>query len=261
MIYMTDAYVNGAAAPGQSLTHARILWDNLPGTITASSEADGRAAERAGQIDTASWWEPTAAPGWWQITYAQPQEVDSVGIAAHELDGTTVTVEGYVSGSWVELIEVAPTDRAALLLMFGRVTVDAIRITISAARRIGVIYTGLALVMPRAGYAALGMVDLGREAELTSYISEGGQLLKRYIQRAGLSGECQWDNLPEDWYRRVFDSFAVRARTEPFFLASRPQGYPTDCAYCWVDAPIVPSRMGVRNFLSVGFTVKAHAHA
>ena len=260
MIYMTDAYVNGAAAPGKALTHARILWDNLPGAITASSEADGRAAERAGQIDTASWWEPTSAPGWWVITYAQPQEVDSVGIAAHTLNGATVTVEGYIGSSWVELIEVTPADKSALMLMFERVTVTAIRITISATRRIGVIYTGLALVMPRAGYAALGMVDLGREAELTSYVSEGGQLLKRIIQRSGLSRECRWDNLPEDWYRSSFDPFALTARTEPFFIASRPKGYPTDCAYCWVDAPIVPERMGLKNFLSVGFTVKGHAH-
>lgn len=259
MIYMTDDYAGHAVVFGQPLTHARILWDNLPGTISASSSADGRPAERAAQIDTASWWQPAAAPGWWQISYASPQMVDAVGIAAHELDGATVTVQGLIASAWTDLIEVTPEDRSALLLMFAPVEVEAIRISISAARLVGVIYTGKALAMPRAGYTALGMVDLGRQATLTAYVSEGGQLLKRFIQRAGLSAGAQWDNLPEDWYRQHFDPFAVRARTEPFFLASRPQGYPTDCAYCWVDDTITPSRMGVKNFLSVSFTVQAHA--
>lgn len=261
MIYMTDEYMDDAAALDQPLTHARILWDNLPGTITASSEADGRAAERAGQIDTASWWEPTAAPGWWQITYAQPQEVDAVGIAAHELDGATVTVEGAVGSSWVELIEVTPTDRSALLLMFSAIEVEAVRITISAVRRIGVIYTGLVLVMPVDGYVNMGALDLGRTAVLTSYVSEGGQLLKRYIQRTGLSGSAAWQDLPEPWYRAEFDPFVLRAMTEPFFMAYRPRRGLRDCVYAWVDAPIVPARMGVQNLMTVSFDVQGYANA
>lgn len=259
-VHMTDGYQADAVLQGQLLTCARILWDNLPGTISASSAADGRAAERAGQVDTASWWQPAVAPGWWQITYANAKVIDAVGIAAHQLAGVGVTVQAMVGGAWTDLVQIVPADRSALLLLFRAVTATAVRINIDAAALIGVIYTGRAMVMPVAGYTALGMVDLGREATLTSYVSEGGQLLKRYLQRSGLSRDVQWDNLSEDWYRASFDAFALRARTEPFFLASRPQGYPTDCAYCWVDAPIVPSRMGQKNFLSVSFTVKGHAH-
>lgn len=260
MIYFTNEYASDAAAAGLPMTHARILWDNLPGTITASSEAEGRAAERAGQIDTASWWEPTSAPGWWQIDFGSAKPVDAVGIAAHELDGAAVLIEVKVGGSWVEAIEIEPSTRAAIMTLTREKNATAIRVTSDKVAKIGVIYAGKALAMPRAGYSSLGMVDLGRDATLTSYVSEGGQLLKRSIQRSGLSAECSWDHLPEDWYRQTFDPFALRARTEPFFLASRPSDYPRDCAYCWVDAPIVPSRMGIKNFLSAGFTVKAHAH-
>ncbi|MBL3552582.1 hypothetical protein JMM51_10230 [Rhodovulum sulfidophilum] len=81
-------------------------------------------------------------------------------------------------------------------------------------------YTGKALGMPRMGYTNLGPTDLGRTAVLTSYISEGGQLMGRFIQRAGLSGAFEWQNLPEDWYRQIFDPFTRAARTEPFFIAA-----------------------------------------
>ncbi|RAP36842.1 hypothetical protein BYZ73_22015, partial [Rhodovulum viride] len=96
--------------------------------------------------------------------------------------------------------------------------------------RIGVIGTGRALAMPRRGYTDLGMIDLGRSATLTSHVSEGGQLMGRFLQRSGLSGSFSWQNLPEDWYRATFDPFARAARTEPFWIAARPEGYPTDCA-------------------------------
>lgn len=259
MIYMTDEYAADSVLFGRPLTHARILWDKLPGAISASSSADGRPAERAGQIDTASWWQPVSAPGWWQITYPSPKVVDSVGIAAHELEGVTVTVSGRVAGVWSVLITLTPEDRAALLLMFRAVEVEAIRITIDAPRRVGVIYSGKALAMPVDGYVNMGALDLGRTATLTSYVSEGGQLLKRYLQRTGLSGSVAWEQIREPWYREHFDPFVLRAMTEPFFLAFRPRRGLKDCVYAWVDDVISPARMGVQNFMSVSFDIQAYA--
>lgn len=259
MIYMTDEYQADAVLFGQPLTHARILWDKLPGTITASSSADGRPAERAGEIDTASWWMPASAPGWWQIAFPSPQVVDAVGIAAHQLDGVRVTVSGRIYGTWVELIEVTPADRSAILMLFRAVEVDAIRVTIGAARLVGVIYTGAALAMPVDGYVNMGALDLGRTASLTSYVSEGGQLLKRYLQRTGLSGSVAWEQIREPWYREHFDPFVLRAMTEPFFMAFRPRRGLKDCVYAWVDDVITPARMGVQNFMSVSFDIQAHA--
>ncbi|WP_225029425.1 hypothetical protein [Xinfangfangia pollutisoli] len=256
-VYYTPGY---AQASDQPMTHARILWRNLAGTISASSAAEGRAAGRAGQVDTASWWQPQTAPAWWRIDYAAPQIVDAVGVAAHQLDGVTVRVEALVAGAWVQVAEGTPPDRSAILLLFPAVAAAALRLRIDRVAPIGVIYTGQALAMPRAGYAALGMLDLRRTTTLTSYVSEGGQLLKRYIQRGGLSGPCEWRNLPEDWYRASFDPFARAARTEPFFLASRPKTYAEDCVYGWVDASIVPQRQGMGNLVSVGFEVQAVGH-
>ncbi|BAQ71258.1 hypothetical protein NHU_04136 [Rhodovulum sulfidophilum] len=161
-----------------------------------------------------------------------------------------------VSDDWL-----LPSDDSAILYLFDPVETDGIRVSVSEPARIGVVYTGKALEMPRMGYTDLGMIDLGRTAVLASYISEGGQLMGRFIQRAGLSGAFEWQNLPEDWYRQTFDPFARAARTEPFFIAARPEGYPTDCAYAWVDDPIMPARQGMRNFVSVGFTATGHADA
>ena len=257
-VYFSTGYATGAAQP---MTHARILWQNLAGTITASTEADGFAAANAGRIDTASWWMPTAAPAWWQIDYASTKTVDAVGIAAHTLAGIEVTISALVAAAWVDVATITPADNSALLVLFEAVQADAVRISIAATARIGVVYTGAALEMPRMGYTNLGPIDLGRQVVLRSYISEGGQLLNRFIQRRGLAGQLSWANLPEDWYRANMDAFSLTAQTEPFFIATRPEGYASDCAYCWTDSVITPQRAGVRNFMNLQINVTGHADA
>lgn len=245
--------------PEQPLTHARVLWQALPGTVSATSAAGGYPAERAAEVDTASWWQPAAAPAGWIITYDAAQTVDAVGIAAHELAGVKVYIAALLAGVWQNLATLTPVDNGAILVLLPQVETTSIRVWIDVVAPIGVIYTGRALAMPVPEYTALPMLDLCRQATLTSYVSEGGQLLARFVQRQGRAGTCAWNHLPEDWYRAAFDPFARAALTEPFFLAARPEGYPEDCVYGWVDAPIVPARMGVKNFLSVSFEVQAHA--
>ena len=259
---MAVTYTAGyAAAATQPMKHARILWSRLTGTVTATSAADGFAAANAATIDTASWWQPVSAPASWTITFAGARTVDAVGIAAHRLTGATVTIAALVSGSWVDVVTLTPTDNSAILALFAAVSCTAVRVTTSIVARIGVIYAGQALAMARPGYTALGLADLGRQAVLTSYVSEGGQLLARYIQRRGLAASYEWEHLTEAWYRANFDAFAVSAQTEPFFIAARPQDVPTDCVYGWVDEPITPARMGIRDLMSVGFSLMGHADA
>ncbi|MFP1646123.1 hypothetical protein [Pontitalea aquivivens] len=257
-VFYTAGYASAATYP---MTHARILWDNLPGTISADNAEEGFEATNAGSVDTVSWWIPTTATGFWQIDYAAPQTVDAVGIGAHDLAGVLVVVFAEIGGSYVEVASATPEDNSALMFLFPAVETTGIGIYIGGKKRIGVVYTGQALEMQRAGYTSLGLIDLSRQAGLTSYISEGGQLMARFVQRRGLQAQYSWEHLTEDWYRANFDPFALAAQTEPFFIAARPQGYASDVAYAWVNDPITPSRMGVNNFLSVGFTAMGHADA
>lgn len=257
-VFYTAGYASAATYP---MTHARILWDNLPGTISATSDAEGFEAANAGSVDTSSWWQPSAASGTWTIAYSSAQDVDAVGIGAHTLSGVTVTIQAEIASVWTTVTTIVPADNSAILALFQTVNCTGIRVTISASARIGVIYTGTALAMQRAGYTSVGLIDLGRQAGLTSYISEGGQLMARFVQRRGLQSQYSWNHLTEDWYRANFDPFALAAQTEPFFIAARPQGYASDVAYAWVNDPITPSRMGIKNFLTVQFTAMGHADA
>ncbi|MBL3608202.1 phage head spike fiber domain-containing protein [Rhodovulum sulfidophilum] len=446
---MAVTYTLGhAAASPYPMTHARILWDRLTGTVSATSEVEGFEAELANTVETNSWWKSASINSSWRLDFGGPALVDAIGVAAHNLgstenayrverltedqqenilpysesfglwtykarvavsmgfpapdrtnsatrliedlntgghyvqqdfdtvEGRTYTFSVYykpipgrglrlalvnagypalalvnfddsgailslndkvsnatsvdVGEGWFRVSISAPAqvtgvaaarvlilngnygsaytgdgssfvnifgaqlqwkdgppssylrttsapvtsfweamsdawtwpeDDGAILELFEPGEETGIGISVSKECRIGVVYTGKALEMPRMGYTNLGPTDLGRTAVLTSYISEGGQLMGRFIQRAGLSGAFEWQNLPEDWYRQTFDPFARAARTEPFFIAARPEGYPTDCAYAWVDDPIVPARQGMRNFVSVGFTATGHADA
>ena len=253
-VYWTAGY----AAASLDMRHARILHTKLAGTVSASTEAEGRAAERADAVDTASWWLATAAPAWWQILYAAAETVDAVGIVAPDLIGVEISVEAEIGGVWTEVATHTPTAAGAILILFAAVECTGIRVNIDEAKRIAVIYTGEALQMLRMGYSSLGMIDLSRQAVLTSYISEGGQLLKRSIQRMGLAASYSWQNIPESWWRANGDAWAVAALTEPFFIAARPAGSASDCAYAWVDAAIIPERQGVLDFVSISIEAQAH---
>lgn len=256
-VYYTTGY---EAASSYSMTHARILWNKLSGTVSATSELTGYAATLADNINTATWWESSESASW-QILYSGARTVDSVGIGAHNLSGKTVTIEALIDSVWTTVASHTPIDNSAILSLFAAVSCTGIKISVSAACRIGVVYTGVSLEMIRPGYASLGPLSLARSSVITSYISEGGQLLERFIERRGLTTSLTWNNIPENWYRVYFDPFAIGARTEPFFIALRPYGYADDCAYCWVNEDIIPQRSGTRNLLTVGFSVMGHQYA
>jgi hypothetical protein len=80
--------------------------------------------------------------------------------------------------------------------------------------------------------------------------SERGQWLGRSIIRGGSAGSWSWRHLKADWYRTYFDPFVESARTQPFFIAWRPETYPV-AAYCWTEGDITPSNMGVKDFMQV----------
>jgi hypothetical protein len=239
--------------------HARILYADTPGVFAATSEADGFDAENAQLISTNSWWKPEANAQTLTNTFTTASVIDCIGIAAHTLAGATVELEYNFLGLWTTITEFVPADNSSIMVLFPAKQVTGVRVTASGTNRIGRFMAGQALAMPRPGYTTLGQIDLKREASIRTYISEGGQLLGKFVERRGLMASYQWQHIPEDWYRANFDAFTLSAQTLPFFIAARPEGYETDVAYAWTDEVIMPERMGMKNWLSVGFNARGHA--
>lgn len=261
MIYMTPEYMVDAL-PSQPLNRARILWDNIleGATFTGTSERDGFEASNAKATDTNSWWWPAVA-GTLTMTFAAPAVISAVGIGAHSLgtDNAGATLQGLVGGVWVTLHpEIEPDDNEAIMLMFRRVTATAIRITLDAAARIGVVYAGVELIMPQMVYTAAPPLRLVLSTAYETNKSQTGQFMGRSIIANARPFNPTWAHLAEPWVRSEFYPFILGARREPFFVALRPDGYPDDVGYVWTSGDIVPQRMGLKNFMQVQVTGEAH---
>jgi hypothetical protein len=74
------------------LTHARIGYSKVTGTITASSEDSGFPASAANNEMTYSWWKPAAMNAYWQIDLSTAEDVNYFGISAHTLGSDGVEV-------------------------------------------------------------------------------------------------------------------------------------------------------------------------
>lgn len=257
--------VDDTTNPEVPMTHARIGYDKIFGTITASSEANGFPATAADNPLTYTGWKPNALPATWQIDAGTAQDVDYVGIAAHTLGSSFCTVKVQYSDNGSDWLDASsphePNDDSPILFLFDEQEARYWRIYVDSTGSpsdipfVGVIYIGKALAMQRAIYGGHSPVTLSRETTIRPTVSERGQWLGRSIIRGGLVGSWTWRHLNADWYREHFDRFVKAARERPFFIAWRPETFPTEVAYCWTQKDIVPSNMGIKDFMQV--TVEA----
>jgi hypothetical protein len=115
MTLSTTGYTLGSNQP---LTHARILYAPITGTITA----DGTDGDLAANEFTFQRWSAGTLPANWTLVTAADANVDTVFIAAHNLGttGSTVTVQtaSTVGGAFTTRATIVPTDNSAIAVMF-----------------------------------------------------------------------------------------------------------------------------------------------
>lgn len=245
------------------LSHARIGYEQLAGTTTATNEASGFPAIATNNPLTYSFWKPTSLASYLEINYGATKDVDFIGIAAHEFGsfGSSVIAEYWDGAQWVELYSFAPGTDAPIMLLFDEVLTSKVRIGVLAGGlpRVGVLYTGKALVMERPIYGGHSPIALSRRTEYSNNVSESGQWLGRSIKSQGSATKFSWDNLTAAWYRANFDKFVSVAKSAPFFIAWRPDSYPNEIGYTWTSSDIRPTNKGKRDLMSVSLSVEGLA--
>lgn len=245
------------------LTHARIGYQTFvpDSTLVASTEATGFPASAVALSMTYEKWKPTALPATLDIDAGTGVTASYLGIAGHTLGSTSATFKLEYSTddvSYTEVDTVSPSDDTAILLLFDEVQARYWRLTITGSTipEIAVVYIGEVLEMQRMIYGGHSPGTLSRQTDIRPARSEGGQFLGRSILRQGMATSFQWENLKAQWYRDNFDPFVEAARTQPFFIAWRPEDFPLEVLYCWTNSDISPTNQGVRDFMSVGFSVQ-----
>jgi hypothetical protein len=256
-----------------SLDYARIGYENLArtGTASASTSNTNFPADAPQRSNSYEQWQPTAIPAYWQVDLGSSGAVNYIGIGAHNLGTNLCQVYAQYSGdavSWTDASDVAiPSDDSAMLLLFPSQTARYWRLVVDGIGsptgsivdypKIGSIYIGTVLTMPRSLYGGQSPLKLGRETTLNMTLSRGGQFLNQTYRRRGYVATIgPWRFLDPTWYRTYFDPFVKAARLNPFFISWRPGDWPDEVLYAWSGGDIAPQNMGVRDFMTVNISVR-----
>jgi hypothetical protein len=240
------------------LTHGRVCWNwHNAGTIAASTEASGFAAENALPPRTDSAWRPTSLPGsaaYWVQNFATSREIGFIGIAKHDLGTQNATIQvqykAVGAGSYTTypgFSSIQPKDDSPLLFLVDPDLVDGFGINISAADdnpTISVIMGGIADEWPRPFVWTGQPITEGDRRTFRNNISMTGNWIGRSVQNDGLQFDLTMNNASETWRQGDFQDFKAYANGEDaaFFVAPRPGAYPDEVAYAWLTSVATASR-------------------
>jgi hypothetical protein len=260
MTLSTSGYTVGSNEP---LTNARILWEPITGTVTAT----GTDGDLAANSYTFQRWSLGADNAIWAIQTAADADVDTVFIAAHSLIGATILIQtsSTTTGSFVTRATVTPTDNSTIAAMFNNAgsayVVRRVRLFISGASAdatVGIIRAGKALQMQQAVFGGIQPIGLTRAVETRHSMSETGQWLGRTIQRQARRTSMPWTHLTAAWYRANFDPFSLALPQTPFGLIQNPSRMPESVAWCWTDQTPQPENMGIKDLMSVTLDITGY---
>ena len=168
---------------------------------------------------------------------AAGQQVDYIGIARHNLNQANLTVTIKYNGITV-VQNASISDAQAILFLQNQAVPDTIDIIIKGADeppQIGVIYIGKSLRLERSIYVGHTPITYGRNRSTVNGISENGQYLGEIVKRQMNMTAVSLSNLTPAWYRSQLDPFFKLTPRVPCFWAWRPETYPDEIGYAWID--------------------------
>lgn len=227
-------------------------------TISASSELALSPATNMSNPATAFGWEATSTATQTITIASSGQEIDYIGIARHNLnqDGLTVTVK--FDGVTVETLS-SVSDNQAILFLLSTASPTTVTVEIAGATiapKISVVYVGKAIVLERNIYVGHTPITMGRERSTINGMSESGQYLGEVIRNQSLVTDVSLQNLTPVWYRANLDPFFSRVPRTPCFWAWRPEDYPDEVGYCWIEGNPKPSNQRSNGMMQVSWTFR-----
>lgn len=205
--------------------------------VTATSQVAADPITNVANPATAYVWRAANAATQTITINTAGQTVDYIGIARHNLNqvGLTVTVK-YNGITIVPATSVS--DIQALMFLQNEATPTTVELIIEGATeppQIGVIYIGKSLRLQRNIYVGHTPITYGRDRKSVNGLSENGQYLGAIDIRQTNTTSVSLQNLTPDWYRSQLDPFFALSPHIPCFWAWRPEGYPAEVGYCWIE--------------------------
>lgn len=241
----------------------RICWINYVTTtnISATSQTDLNPASNMANPSTAfAWQADSALEQQIEITIGGAQ-VDYLGIARHNLEGTAeVKVELLSDEVYVTIFDWATVDnRQSLLFLFNEASPDAVRFSIRnavASPRIAVMYCGISTMVERSIYVGHTPITMGRNKTEIGGVSQSGQYLGSNVTTEYYSTSANLENLTPEWYRQNLDPFINRSNPTPFFWSWRPDKYPEETAFCWLSGSAKPVNQRSNGMMQISLSME-----
>ena len=189
------------------------------------------------------------------------QKVDYIGIARHNLNQVGLTVAVKYNG-----ITVVPatsiSDAQALLFLQNIAIPDNVELIIKGATvapQIGVIYVGKSLRLERNIYVGHTPITYGRKRTSINGLSENGQYLGAIDVRQVNMTSVSLQNLTPIWYRTMLDPFFKLSPRPPCFWAWRPETYPDEVGFAWIEGDPSMSNQKSNGMVQADWTFKGTA--
>ena len=249
--------------PIQSGNAGVIGYQNIlnVNNVTATSSLATNPITNVANPATAYTWEATSASTQTITINTAGQEVDYIGIARHNLNQIGLTVSVKYNG-----ITIVPatsiSDVQALLFLQNIAIPDTVEIIISGATvapQIGVIYIGKSLRLERNIYVGHTPITYGRNRTSINGLSENGQYLGEIVVREMNMSQVSLQNLTPIWYRTMLDPFFKLKPRPPCFWAWRPETYPDEVGFAWIDGNPTMSNQKSNGMVSANWNFKGTA--
>lgn len=241
----------------------RICWINYVTTtnISATSQTDLNPVSNMANPSTAFAWQAQDATEQQIEIEIGNIEVDYLGIARHNLEGSAeVKIELLSDGVYFTIFDWANVDsRQSLLFLFNTAAPDAVRFSIRnsvSTPRIAVMYCGISTTLQRSIYVGHTPITMGRNKTEIGGISQSGQYLGSNVTAEYYSTSASLENLTPEWYRQNLDPFINRSQPTPFFWTWRPDKYPEETAFCWLADTARPANQRANGMMQVSLSME-----
>lgn len=245
-----------------------IGYDNIVnfGGITADSEKTDYPASNLSNVSTGEYWESNSTSAQNIAFTATAQTVNYVGIAGHNLVGSTYKLQYKVNpgDSYTDLFTaVVAGDNSAIMHMFESVVAGYFNLVITPASgvypKISAVFIGEYLQLQRRIYVGHTPIVDGYKTKYRTGKSDSGQYLGRVILSEELGSSVSQENISPSFFRSNIRPFREHAKTKPFFFAWRPATYPAEVGYCWMSGDMDISNSLSNGMMRFSFSIGGHA--
>lgn len=225
--------------------------------VTATDSASGFPASNLGNPSTFERWKANSTgTKYLTCVLTGANEINYVGLAAHNFgtEGVQISVEVDDGSGYAEIIEpfLVPDDRPLFMRFAGNNYVGVrVKLVTTSIAQCAVMYVGKYLPLQRNIYVGHPPINLNRNRNVITGMSESANFLGRITTGRTASTSIALQNLTPGWYRSYMDPFLEAAETRPFFFAWRPQGYPREVGFCWITGNPTPKNQRPNGMMQV----------